>query len=112
MYAIRSYYGDLNDNGEAPFDFSSVSTEIEALFPSGQELVVSYYRNLANALEETNPIDDISNYTNIGYPYAQQIYVRVDSKLDNDCIGLGAHISLHVDPLPGFTIDSPQIVFV
>jgi len=108
---MRDFYAcDLDENGEASFDFSSVNTEIEALFPSGQEPVVNYYRNLANALEEIDPIADISNYRNIGYPYAQQIYVRVDSKLDNDCIGLGAHISLHVDPLPEFSIDSPQIV--
>ncbi|MEQ6122584.1 hypothetical protein AAON49_00090, partial [Pseudotenacibaculum sp. MALMAid0570] len=40
------------------------------------------------------------NYRNIGYPNSQQIYVRVDSNLDNDCLGFGTHITLNVDPVP------------
>ncbi|MEP7094557.1 MAG: T9SS type B sorting domain-containing protein, partial [Flavobacterium sp.] len=42
----------------------------------------------------------ISNYSNIGYPNSQKIYVRVDSKLNNDCLGLGGHITLNVEPIP------------
>ncbi|PKQ44281.1 T9SS type B sorting domain-containing protein [Confluentibacter flavum] len=108
---LREYYAcDAMENGIAAFDFSIVNGEILDMFPSGQELVINYYRNEADALSETNPIADISNYSNIGYPYNQDIYVRVDSKIDNDCIGLGSHIKLHVEPLPEFNIETPQIV--
>jgi len=51
-------------------------------------------------LAETNPIPDISNYRNNGYPTTQTIYVRVDSQLDNDCLGMGAHIALYIEPIP------------
>jgi len=97
----RTFYTcDDDTDGVSNFNFSSVHVEIEAMFPMGQELIVAYYRNEADALAENNRIDDISNYRNIGYPNTQQIYVRVDSKIDNDCLGLGAHISLYVEPQP------------
>jgi len=87
---------DGNDNannddtdGIATFDFSSVTPEVVAIFPNTQQLTVTYYRNSADALAEINAIADIANYRNIGYPNTQQIYIRVDSNLDNDCLGFG-----------------------
>ncbi|MCL6293898.1 T9SS type B sorting domain-containing protein [Jejuia spongiicola] len=98
---IREFYVcDDDSDGISNFDFSSVHSEIEAMFPMGQQLIVAYYRNEADALAEENPITDILNYNNIGYPNTQQIYVRVDSKVDNDCLGLGAHINLYVEAQP------------
>lgn len=93
---------DGNDtaDGVSTFDFSSVNTEIQAMFPLGQQLIINYYRNLADALSETNPIIDISNYQNVDYPNSQDIFIRVDSALNNDCLGLGHHITLHVEPVP------------
>ncbi len=91
--------GDTS-NGIASFNFSNVTTEIEALFPTGQQLAITYYRNLSDALAETNAITDITNYRNIGYPNIQDIYIRVDSLIDNDCLGLGQHITLHVETVP------------
>ncbi|NJM78594.1 MAG: T9SS type B sorting domain-containing protein [Flavobacterium sp.] len=87
-------------DGIATFDFSSANAQIVAQYPSGQLLDITYYRNLADALAEQNAIADISNYTNIGYPNAQNIYVRVDSRLNNECLGLGHHITLHVERVP------------
>lgn len=92
-----------NDNrdGIATFDFSSVTASIMGYIPAGQNpLPPKYYRNEADALAEVNEIIDISNYRNIGYPNSQYIYVRVDSDVSNDCLGLGAHILLNVEPLP------------
>ena len=93
-------------DGVATFDFSSVTPEIIAIFPASQQLTINYYRNEADALAETNAIADPSAYRNIGYATTQQIYVRVDSKLDNDCLGFGAHITLNVDPTPTSAIVS------
>lgn len=87
-------------DGISSFDFSTVNTEIESLFPIGQQLVITYYRNLADALSEKNSITDITDYRNVGYPNTQNIYIRVDSLLDNDCLGLGSHITLHVETIP------------
>ena len=89
---------DDND-GISAFDFSSVTAEVRALFPASQQLTITYYRNQADALAELNAIADPSNYRNIGYPITQQIYIRVDSDLDNDCLGFGPYITLTVEPV-------------
>ncbi|RYJ39594.1 secreted protein containing PKD domain [Flavobacterium anhuiense] len=89
-----------NKDGVAAFDFSSVTTEIKAIFPSGQLLGISYYQNLEDALAEKNAISDISNYRNTSSPNSQKIFIRVDSRLNNDCLGLGGYITLRVEPVP------------
>lgn len=105
---LREFYEcddflDVTNNekdGVTTFNFSSVTQDIKNIFPVGQQLVINYYRNEVDALAEQNPIIDTANYRNIGYPTTQTIYVRVDSQLDNDCLGLGGHIKLHVEPIP------------
>lgn len=89
-----------NTDGIATFDFSSVDSEIEALFPIGQQLIINYYKSISDALSEINSIDDITNYQNTDNPNTQDIYIRVDSALNNDCLGLGPHITLKVETLP------------
>ncbi len=89
-----------NTDGIATFDFSSVTAEIQNIFPAGQLLDIRYFRNLADALAEKNAISDISNYRNTGYPNTQKIYIRVDSQVNNDCLGLGNHITLNVERIP------------
>jgi len=100
----RDFYecddGANTTDGIATFDLSSVNTEIQAMFPVGQQLIIKYYRNQADALSEINPIADITNYQNIGYPNLHDVFIRVDSALDNDCLGLGHHITLHVETVP------------
>jgi hypothetical protein len=92
--------GTDTTDGIATFNFSSINNDIINLFPVNQQLIINYFRNEDDALSEENPITDINNYQNIGYPNQQNIYIRVDSKLDNDCLGLGAHISLNVEKVP------------
>lgn len=91
--------GSITD-GIATFDFSSVTADIQALYPVGQLLDITYYRNITDALAEQNAITNLSNYSNIGYPNSQNIFVRVDSQLNNECLGLGHHITLNVEALP------------
>ncbi|QNM84711.1 T9SS type B sorting domain-containing protein [Polaribacter pectinis] len=101
---IKSFYqcddGTNTTDGIATFNFSSVTKDIVNIFPSGQQLIINYYRNEGDALSEANKIENVSNYQNTGYPNQQNIYIRVDSKVDNDCLGLGAHISLNVEKVP------------
>ena len=90
-------------DGITTFNFSSVKAEVEALFTaSGQQITVTFYKNEADALAEQNAITDAetADYRNIGYPNSQDIYVRVDSDLDNGCLGLGPYVTLIVDPVP------------
>lgn len=87
-------------NGIANFNFSDATAQIQALFPVGQNITISYYTNLADALAELNAIADISDYRNETSPNTQSIFVRIDSDDVNACLGLGEHITLTVDPLP------------
>lgn len=89
-----------NEDGIAAFDFSSATTQIQSLYPTGQLLTITYYKNLADALSESNAITNTSNYFNVGYPNTQNIYVRVDSQVNNECLGLGHHITLTVERIP------------
>jgi gliding motility-associated-like protein len=89
-----------NTNGIATFDFSNAEAQIIALFPAGQNLTITYYENFADALAEQNAIPDISNHRNDASPNVQTIVVRVDSDINNACLGLGEHITLTVNPLP------------
>jgi hypothetical protein len=99
---------DDND-GISTFDFSSVTAEVRALFPVSQQLTITYYRNQADALAELNAIADPANYRNIGYPVTQQIYIRVDSDLDNDCLGFGPFITLTVEPVTAQEVGSLEL---
>ena len=89
-----------NSDGITTFNFSDAESQVRALYPSGQLLDVTFYNNLADALSESNKIVNTSNYTNVGYPNAQNIYVRVDSQINNECLGLGHHITLKADRIP------------
>lgn len=94
-------------DGISSFDFSSVTGQIQGIFSVGQQLIITYYRNPVDALAEQNAITDTANYRNIGYPNTQNIYIRVDSAVNNDCLGLGQHITLNVERIP---IVQPQVL--
>lgn len=101
---------DDDTDGFANFDFTNVDAEIRGLFSgSGQQIQVTYYENIENALAEVNKISNIQNYRNTT-PFQQEIYVRVDSNIDNSCLGLGHHLTLLVNPVPDFQINAPQFI--
>ena len=88
-------------DGVSEFNFSSVTSEIQGLLmPPLTNYSIKYYPNEADALAETNEIVNTTNYRNISYPNQQDIWVRVESILDNACYGLGPHIKLIVNPKP------------
>ena len=92
--------GTDTSDGIATFDFSSATTDIKNIFPANQQLNISYYKSISEALSESNPITNITNYQNTDSPNQQIIYTRVDSAIDNECLGLGPHIVLNVDTIP------------
>lgn len=89
-----------NRDGITTFDFSSTEAIIKGLLPPTDVYNITYYRNQADALAELNVISNISNYRNIGYPHSQNIWIRIDSDLDNACYGLGPYLTLNVEALP------------
>lgn len=103
--SINSTSTDID--GISEFNFSSVTADIQQLLvPPFTNYSIKYYPNGADALAETNEIINTTNYRNIGYPNHQDIWVRVESNLDNACFGLGPHIKLIVNPKPN--IDTNQ----
>ncbi len=109
-------YIDLNDpdnDGIDYFDFTSATNTILALFANNSNLTVTYYTTEAQALAEANPIDTTNpdGFRNT-VPNLQNIWVRVDSNLNNDCVGLGQYVDLKVNPLPNFDIIDYKILCV
>lgn len=97
-----------NRDGIATFDFSSTRSDIESQLPSTtQNYTINYYKNQADALSQLDAITDITNYRNIGYPNAQDIWVRIETDVDNTCVGIGPYIRLNVEALP---IANPIII--
>lgn len=90
-------------DGIATFDFSSVSADIQALFPSVSNLYISYYPNENDALVETNEITNPTNYENTGSPNQQGIYVKVTDGNTGACLGFKNVVRLIVDPKPWLT---------
>lgn len=99
-----------NYDGIATFDFSIINADIAGYIPNSN-YTVTYYKNQADALSEINAITNISNYRNLGYPNTQQIWVRVDSNVDNSCFGLGAYATLVVERTPVFnTVGTNNVI--
>ncbi|WP_281322441.1 T9SS type B sorting domain-containing protein [Flavobacterium aestivum] len=98
-----------NKDGFTTFDFSSVTSEIQALIPSSsQTYSIKFYVSQTDALAEANPILNPSNYRNT-IPNQQKIWVRIDNNLDNSCFGLGAYITLQVNPIPNIDANNSHI---
>jgi len=90
-----------NQDGIASFDFSSLEQKLIDTKPlfSSQQVSITYYESLDNALSEINAIQDISNYRNSS-PHKQNIYARIDSNDVNACLGLKHIATLYVEALP------------
>lgn len=111
------YIDATNDDrdGIATFNFSSVTNDLlTTVLPSGTSYSIKYYKNEADALAEVNAEGtDLSinpaNYKNTDSPQFQQIWVRVESTLDNSCFGVGPYVELRVEALP---LANPVIDFI
>ena len=92
-------------DGFSEFDFHTVTADIQAKLPSpSSDYIIKYYITEADALSEINEITNPSNFRNT-LIHTQDIWVRVDSTIDNACFGLGAFITLNVIPLPNINLN-------
>lgn len=90
-----------DQDGRVFFNFSDAEQKLIDTKPifSSQEVRITYFENLEDALSEINAIPDISNYQNTN-SWEQKIYIRIDSDDVNACLGLNHVITLNVEPLP------------
>lgn len=113
FFTCDDYIDAVNNDydGISLFNFSSVTPAIQALLPTTAVYIITYYRDQNDALAEVNPITNLSNYRNIGSPNQQDIWVRVDSTIDNACFGLGPYVKLTVEALPiAHSLNSTNII--
>ncbi|MDO1502281.1 T9SS type B sorting domain-containing protein [Winogradskyella maritima] len=113
-FLINLYSCDEGSNenlGIASFNLNSTIVDIKNLFPTEQELSITFYRNIPDALLESNTIINTSNYRNINSPNVEYIYVRVENSIDNSCLGVGRHIKLNVLDNPVFE-ELPEQIFI
>lgn len=90
---------DPSGDGIHYFDLTAIESSLTSQFPSNQSYTFSYYLNETDAISELNRITDFTNFRNT-IPGNQIIWVRIDSNLNNDCVGLGPFLELIVNPLP------------
>ena len=108
---------DPDNDGIDYFDLNLATNDptngILAQFTNSSNLIVTYYESQADALAEQNAIDtnNIDGYRNIT-PNLQHIWVRIDSNINNDCVGLGQYVDLKVNPLPNLNIPELEVLCV
>ncbi len=108
LQEMESCDDDDTIDGLHVFDLTQASAEFIAQFPTGQNLSVHYYSNLADAQLEQNEITSQTGYVN-ETPFSQTLYVRVESEDNGDCFGIGPHLQLTVHPRPEFEVDQTDI---
>ena len=90
---------DPSGDGFHYFDLTGIEGNLTSLFPASQSYNFSYYLTQTDAISEINRITDITNFRNT-VPVNQLIWVRMDSNLNNECVGLGPWLELIINPLP------------
>lgn len=90
---------DPSGDGIHYFDLTGIESNLTSLFPSSQSYNFSYYLTETDAISEINRITDVTNFRNT-IPNNQLIWVRMDSNLNNECVGLGPWLELIINPLP------------
>ncbi len=100
--------GDAS-NGITNFDLTEAVDQILDLFPENQDLNITFYESMEDALVLNNSLD-IENHRNVNSPFFQNIVVRVDDNRDNGCIGLGFHIELKTIISPIFDLKEHQFL--
>jgi gliding motility-associated-like protein len=108
LKVLTSCDDDEIRDGLRIFDLSPSTSEIMQLFPTGQNLEVSYYTNLTDAQLETNPVGTDGTYF-MDTPISQTLFVRVESLDNGECFGLGPHLQLNVSERPDFELD-PSVI--
>lgn len=109
-----------NNDGITTFNLSSAKQAILNELPLSTNYTVELYTSQNDALSELNPIPDvvipgsnqyeiISSFRN-SVPNMQEIWVRVDNSLSNECFALGPYIKLVVNKIPNIKLTDEAII--
>jgi gliding motility-associated-like protein len=96
-----------DQDGFSEFDFNTVTTAIKNKIDplSSNSYSIKYYSTEADALSEINGIPNPSSFRNT-IKDNQDIWVRIDSDLDNSCFGIGTYVTLIVKPVPNINLNT------
>lgn len=106
IHQCDDYVDAQNDDydGIATFDLSSTYNFIENFF-NNPDIDIKFYKNKNDFEQEFSngislAISDLANYRNTGYSNFQKIWIRVENKVTNACLGKPTTIDLIVEPRP------------
>ena len=89
-----------DSDGFSEFDFSQMKQIVEAQIPGNtSNYLIKFYENQADVLSELNEIQNLITFRNT-QTNQQNIWVRIDSTLDNSCFGIGIIATLIVKQFP------------
>ena len=113
IYKCDVYVDDnnLENDGFDDFDFTLASADILSQLPTSSGISIRFYENENEALSETNEITNITDYRNTT-AFVQNIWVRLESTINNECIGLGEFITLYVTPTPTINASGDYVLCV
>ncbi len=94
-------YDDDND-GQYIFDLTEATELILAELPFPNDVIVQYYSNQTDAGLKTNEILPQNAYQN--ETNNQQLFVRIESLVNGECLSVGNYVELIVFPLPEFDL--------
>ncbi|MET2983741.1 T9SS type B sorting domain-containing protein [Aureibaculum conchae] len=95
-------------NGFTTFNLNEATQPVLDQLPANQNLEVTYYETMEDGLSETNAINP-ENYKNT-VAFTQNLVVRIESKDNNECLGLGYFVTLRVNALPEFNLADEAFV--
>lgn len=102
---------DLANDGFDYFDLTPAINDILGLFSQNQNLIVSFYENESDALSEQNAITNSSNFRNT-ISNNQVLFVRIDSNINNECLGLKQCVNLRVNSIPNIELGNDFVLCI
>ena len=99
---------DGTNDGRTAFDLLEASRIFRDQL-QGQEVDVRFFRSEEDAALERNAIPENQPYVN-QVPEFEEIFVRIDSRSNGDCLSIGPYLELYVYLLPEFDL-LPEAVF-
>jgi trimeric autotransporter adhesin len=112
--ALKQFFEKCDDadpsdsDGFSEFDFHEMKTIVENQIPTNSNnYTIKFYPTQADVLSELNEIISISSYRNT-LANQQDIWVRIDSNIDNACFGIGVIATLVVKPLPKIELNASR----
>ncbi|UMB59632.1 T9SS type B sorting domain-containing protein [Lutibacter sp. A80] len=96
------------NDGYFAFNLTEATTKILDKLPN-QNLSVHYFKNEEDALLKKNEITPQTNYINTKVD-SETLFVRIENSENGDCYGIGEYLTLNVNPLPEFEVNTNEVI--